>query len=216
MNIDKTSLFIRKNIDLLKVKNENVYEIIKKRERCEKPNGFLKWERKFETIDLSYEFKQSLHFNFKYIEDNKIKMFRWKLMHYILPCKELLFQWRIKSDKLCILCNETENYQHFFFDCSYVKEFWKTMEDMLTKMHISKHVLNLKNLVLGYKSGDACYYDLNLVLTYMYFAIYKAYYLSNCKEEKINITNIFKNEINNIIESNNILNKKNGPFPSKM
>jgi hypothetical protein len=35
---------------------------------------------------------QTLFFTFNYLELNKLKIFKWKLIHFILPCKELLKQ----------------------------------------------------------------------------------------------------------------------------
>ena len=36
---------------------------------------------------------QTLFFTFNYLELNKLKIFKWKFIHFILPCKELLKQW---------------------------------------------------------------------------------------------------------------------------
>jgi hypothetical protein len=38
-----------------------------------------------------------LLFTFHHPKENKLKIFRWKLLHFILPCKQLLYQWKIDS-----------------------------------------------------------------------------------------------------------------------
>jgi hypothetical protein len=48
---------------------------------------------------------QTLFFTFNYLELNKLKIFKWKLIHFILPCKE--------------------NYKYFYFDCKYNKKYWQ-------------------------------------------------------------------------------------------
>ena len=58
---------------------------------------------------------QILFFTFNYLELNKLKIFKWKLIHFILPCKELLKQWRIVNNSDCLVCKEKENYKHFYF-----------------------------------------------------------------------------------------------------
>jgi hypothetical protein len=45
------------------------------------------------------------------------------------------------------------------------------------------------------------YVDLNLLITLIYFSIYKAYYISNQKK-KIDIFKIFKDEVNNVFDKN--------------
>jgi hypothetical protein len=44
---------------------------------------------------------QSLTFVFRNMKENKFKVYKWKLIHYILPCKELLFKWHITTNNLC-------------------------------------------------------------------------------------------------------------------
>jgi hypothetical protein len=34
------------------------------------------------------------------MKENKFKVYKWKLIHYILPCKELLFKWHITTNNL--------------------------------------------------------------------------------------------------------------------
>ena len=42
-----------------------------------------------------------LKFTFHHLKENKLKIFRWKLLHFILPCKQLLYQWKIGHTPLC-------------------------------------------------------------------------------------------------------------------
>jgi hypothetical protein len=39
-----------------------------------------------------------LTFVFKDMKKNKFKVYKWKLIHYILQCKELLFKWYITTN----------------------------------------------------------------------------------------------------------------------
>jgi len=80
--------------------------------------------------------KQSLFFTFNYLELNKLKI-------VILPCKELLKQWRIVNDSDCQVCKENENYKHFYFDCKYNKTYWQEVKQMTTNLYIGDHVFNL-------------------------------------------------------------------------
>ena len=45
----------------------------------------------------------------------KLKIFRWKLLQFIIPTKSHLFKWKISADSLCNVCKVEEDYDHFVF-----------------------------------------------------------------------------------------------------
>jgi hypothetical protein len=66
----------------------------------EHPTGFMKWRQKLgNTICI----KDMLTFH--HLKENKLKIFRWKLLHFILPCKQLLYQRKIENTPLCDTCH---------------------------------------------------------------------------------------------------------------
>jgi hypothetical protein len=86
---------------------------------------------------------------------------------------------------------------------------------MTTNLYIGDHVFNLETLVFGYKIYDQAYFDLNLLITLIFFSIYKAYYISNQKQKKVDIFKFFKDEINNVFDTNIFRQVKTGNFISK-
>ena len=160
--------------------------------KFEKPLGIIKWLRQFEEVNDS-DISKSLVFTFMFLEENKLKIFRWKLLNYILPNKCLLYQWKISTDNLCKHCNTKEDYQHFFIDCSLLKDFWQKVGRILTKLHFNK-TITLRNLVLGYKIHDEKFYSFNYFLTIIAYSIYKCYYVSEQNTIKIDKYEIFKAE----------------------
>jgi hypothetical protein len=60
---------------------------------------------------------------------------------------------------------------------------------------------NLWFLATKYMTRHIMYVDLNLLITLIYFSIYKAYYISNQKK-KVDIFKIFKDEVNNVFDTN--------------
>ena len=81
---------------------------------------------------------------------------------------------------------------------------------MTTNFKKGDHVFNLETLVFSYKIYDQAYFDLNLLITLIFFSIYKAYYISNQKQKKVDIFNFFKDEVNNIfrqIKTGNFISK---------
>ena len=154
---------------------------------------------------------QTLYFTFNYLELNKLKIFKWKRIHFILPCKELLKQWRIVNNSGCLVFKEKENYKHLYLDCEYNKKYWQEVKKMTTNLY----GFNLESLVFGYKIYDQAYFDLNLLITLIFFSIYKAYYISNQKQKKVDIFKFFKDEVNNVFDTNIFRQVKTGNFISK-
>ena len=58
---------------------------------------------------------------FHYLEENKLKIFRWKCLQYIIPTKKLLMKWRIANNNQCNFCGQDEDYLHYFISCPYLK-----------------------------------------------------------------------------------------------
>ena len=70
-------------------------------------------------------------FIFKFHEENKLKMFRWKLFHFIIPNKVLLFKWKIVGNSLCNFCKLDEDYSYYFITCAFLKEFWTKFQNLI-------------------------------------------------------------------------------------
>ena len=126
----------------------------------------------------------------------------WKHIHFILACREILKQWRIVNDSDCLVGKENQNYEHFYFDCKYYKTYRQEVRKITTNLYIRDRVFNLETLVFGYAIYDQAYFDLNLLITLIYFSIYKAYYISNQKQKKVDIFKMFKEDVNNTVDTN--------------
>ena len=92
---------------------------------------------------------QLYSFIFHYLEENKLKIFRWKLLQYIIATMKLLMKWRIAINSQCSFCCQDEDYLHCFMSCPYLKEFWVKIQQILKKSNI-ENVVTLKHIVFGY------------------------------------------------------------------
>jgi hypothetical protein len=82
----------------------------------------------------NYQNVKQCYFIFNYLSENKLKVFRWKLLHFIIPTKKLLLKWKIMKNSLCNLCNIVEDYSHYFRTCINFKEFWGKIKELLKKV----------------------------------------------------------------------------------
>jgi hypothetical protein len=78
-----------------------------------KPIGINTWLR-YLSINEKPNTSQLYSFIFHYLEENKLKIFRWKLLQYIIPTKKLLMKWRIAINSQCNFCGQDEDYLHYF------------------------------------------------------------------------------------------------------
>ena len=88
--------------------SKNIYKNQLNSQNISIPLGFSIWLKKI-NIKFYSEIEKSLTFVFKNMKENKFKVYKWKLIHYILPCKELLFKWHITTNNLCN--NKLSNYR---------------------------------------------------------------------------------------------------------
>ncbi len=141
-------------------------------------------------------------FIFKFLRENKMKMFRWKLLNYIIPTKQLLFKWKISTNSKCNFCQTEEgDYFHFFITCSFLKDFWDKVEHLLAQLNF-KNKISVKQLVFGYKISDQGYNGLNYFLTILGFCIYKSYYVSEQKLKFLDVYAMFIKELRRFMNEN--------------
>jgi hypothetical protein len=72
---------------------------------------------KYLSINEKPNMSQLYTFIFHYLEENKLKIFRWKLLQYIIPTKKLLMKWRIAINRQCNFCGQDEDYLHYCMLC---------------------------------------------------------------------------------------------------
>ena len=143
---------------MISSKNKDFYNIIKNKVFV-KPIGIHFWTtyldiQDFQNITDLYEFI------FKILLENNLKIFRWKLLQFIIPTKSHLFKWKISTDSLCNVCKVEEDYDHFFMSCKYLDIYWNKINEMFKKVQFENNI-RLQHLVFGYKIFDKEYFHLN-------------------------------------------------------
>ena len=86
-----------------------------------------------------------LKFTFHHLKENKLKIFRWILLHFILPCKQLLYQWKIENTPLYDTCHIIDNYEHYSISCKNLDSVCNDVNILLEKLRIGIYILSLKN-----------------------------------------------------------------------
>ena len=96
----------------------------------------------------------------------------------------------------CNICNVREDYEDFFITCSAVETFWEKTVNILNTCGFKNNLKSLKTIVIGYKTANECYDDLNIVTNLIGFCIYKGYYISEKRSKLYKTIDLFIYEFN--------------------
>ena len=134
-------------------------------------------------IQIKVIYQTSLHYFLNCaLFDNRIKQYRYKLLHRIIAANENLFTWKLSNSPCCNFCNEMETVDHFLIECKYLDTFWTHISYVFKSCGVSKQVRSLHYLDIGYKSELLEYNWINVLFSYIGFAIYKSYFC--CERRK--------------------------------
>jgi hypothetical protein len=87
LNLTKYDKIEKNRIQNLQIINKEVYKISLECQVKEKPIAYTKWEKciKKDRMHTLTCITQTLFFTFNYLELNKLKIFKWKLIHFTIP-----------------------------------------------------------------------------------------------------------------------------------
>ena len=117
-----------KEVNLHSTENKQIYNTLI-RFKITKPYVHTYWDTLFQQKHNWENIYKSIH----NLKDNRIKQFRYKLIHKIIPSKEVRFSWNISSNKTCNICDITETYSHLFIFCKELKNFWDKITEIFKK-----------------------------------------------------------------------------------
>jgi hypothetical protein len=86
---------------------------------------------------------QLYSFIFHYLEENKLKIFRWKLLQYIVPTKKLLMKWRFVINSQCNFCGQDEDYLYYFVSCPYYVSEQKTKQVNIYSLFVREYITRI-------------------------------------------------------------------------
>lgn len=117
------------------------------------------------------------------IKNQKVKKladFHFKLLHRVLPCQENLHHWKISDSNKCRFgCPSTENYHHLFITCPQANNVITHTEKTLKGIGFNVKI-TYKTLIIGHKLAYNAYKPLNLLISHIFYAIFK-YWVKNDK-----------------------------------
>lgn len=89
--------------------------------------GLLYWHDKypeyFDTVP-NPPVENLCYLAFKCVRETKYQSLQFKLLHRVIPCNQLLKQYRIITSSTCNWCSQKDDNAHFFLSCGKVAGLW--------------------------------------------------------------------------------------------
>ena len=95
-------------------------------------------------------------------KNSKLIEFQFKIIHRVYASDSYVANFDITVNKVCQLCNVTNNIVHQFVDCESVKIFWQLFKAWLTHIEGYNIILNSSDIIFGVYAGLS--YRLNFSL----------------------------------------------------
>ena len=130
VNITKDKvIWNNKYTDINIFTNKLFYNSMIKANLATNPVGFNNWSRHL-NLHEKPDMSQIYSFIFYFLQENKLKIFRWKLIQFIIPTNFFLTVWRLSNCSLCNFCQIEEDYVHLFMSCKYLSHIWKKITEL--------------------------------------------------------------------------------------
>ena len=114
---------------------------------------------------------------FMYVKECKVQSMQYKIIHNFYPCRLKWFQWNIFESNMCTYCDATDNIIHYFVGCSYMQEFWNSLSNWWNSKCVNCNIENYVDVILGINRRECHSLQLNFILMYAKWFIYKMKYL---------------------------------------
>jgi len=108
--------------------------------------------------------EQSYKSQIKQIKDKKLSETNFKILHNILPCNSNLYKWGKKDTKLCSFCNVEETICHLLFQCTYAKQIWSIVGNILG----DRDYVNEDMVIFGIGLDRPLIYVFSMIIYYIY------------------------------------------------
>ena len=108
------------------------------------PCGQAFWNRKF-GIDISRKYDIALNS----VSESRLRLLHFKICHNIWPTNIRLHRMKLIKSEKCEICREPDFLEHFFVNCSKLKDFWKNVFRTINSYTTYKFNEDLLSILFG-------------------------------------------------------------------
>ena len=135
------------------------------------------------------------------LHENFLRDFVWKVTHRILPVNSRLHSWAgMKVTPNCKRCGQIETLEHALLECPEVKQFWRKVAAIITRINGKQILLEDKVVFLGiFQSVNLHAYNLiNYIMDVAKLSCWKNRVSINFEHNKlVSLEGFFKSYVKN-------------------
>ena len=98
---------------------------------------------------------------FRITQETKLSIFQYKIIHNILPCRNLLYRMNISESPLCEFCNDLESLPHMLVNCPNIREYWNLVLLWWNNQNNDIYKFDELGIMYGYDPGSSGSYIFN-------------------------------------------------------
>ncbi len=166
--------------------------------KCERSYMEKKWARMLSKDIAESQWRKIYSCRIHSLSDNKLKEFMYKLIHNLIPCREMLVKWKKAIDIKCPICNEPETVKHVYFDCPCIGNVWQAIG---CKLNIE---ITWTKVIMGYLVDIPIHRARNLLFTVLLYARYKMW--SKSIENSVTVRDYLSILMNDVSKWNYLIN----------
>ncbi len=148
------------------------------------------WSRNFNIDNINWE---NIYNNQIWrIRDRKLSEFNYKILCNILCTRSVISKWNKNVNENCRYCNQRHTVRHLLYECSRVHNLWILIGSIL------RLDITYRHIVLGNIVTNDFLKNRNLLISYVAYAIYKFWILSENNKLDFNsasLINFVKHDI---------------------
>ena len=137
------------------------------------PTSQHKWVEYYPFLEMN-DWKQIYLLPSKLVSNSYLINLQFKIIHRFFNCNYKLYIWKIKDSPDCSLCSNTDNLEHYFFYCHFVKHYWGQVENWLFSIFHIKIKFTVLEVLLGVNTTETqFYFPVNYIILIGKYFIYK-------------------------------------------
>ncbi|XP_043218190.1 uncharacterized protein LOC122379777 [Amphibalanus amphitrite] len=98
---------------------------------CRAPTAQGRWVA--EGADFGEDWHKVYEMAYKVTASTRLQSLQHRIIHRYFPNRRFLHTRQVIDDPFCDNCGEIDTMQHYFFECSYVRKFWRGLSSMLNE-----------------------------------------------------------------------------------
>ena len=166
--------------DLVDIKCKHFYQVLIRR-KIEVVTACARWEAQFPNYDFNW--RSIFKLPYTVARETYLQSFHFKLVNRYLACRVNLHKWNRAPNPLCGTCSKLDTIEHFLYECTGLKFFWRSLFGWLQDVLNTHITLTVPEILFGLENDN----EDNILHVNNYCMLAAKCYVYNCKVNDDNV-----------------------------